>query len=329
MLLGCSCLRIPDDDSVMAEAVFSVRDVTKATSGISESAINHWCVMLFDIANPDACYYGSSDSGEDITCVARKDRGYRAYAIANYPKDGPGAFDPSLVSSESQLTGFTSLLAGNSPGSLTMFGGILLYSLPSTRTPITLTRLCSKVQIQKITLDVTDPAYSGKDLIVNALYLTNVYCASSFGEDHAVPSADENLWYNASGWHGSGSIERLDAMLGDKGLQERITHGGSYTVTHSFYAYPNATTAGDDSRSDVWSPRCTRLVIEASFGNKLYYYPVTITDMKRNFNYTVTEAIIHGPGSKDPEKEIPGVMDINLTISSNSWDSEYYINEAS
>ena len=71
------------------------------------------------------------------------------------------------------------------------------------------------------------------------------------------------------------------------------------------------------------------MVIEATLGNKRYYYPVTIDGMQRNHNYIVTEAVIHGPGSLDPEQEIPGVLDVSLSITTDSWDSEYYINEAS
>lgn len=327
-LAASSCMGLTPAEPSVTEAVFTLKAGTKATSGMAEYAINHWAVMLFDAGNPDASYYAVSDSGEDITCTVRKDRPYRAYAIVNYPTDGPGAFDPAEVGSEADLNSFVSYLGGNGISSLTMFGSTALPApSPGTRTPITVSRLCSKVCISKITLSVTDALYSGKDFILNALYLTNVYCAGTLAEDHFTPSDDESLWYNATAWHGSGSIDALDALVGDRGLSERIPDGGSYTRTHTFYAYPNA--CSQDSRSPVWSPRCTRLVIEATLGNKRYFYPVTISGMQRNHNYTVTEAVIHGPGSLDPEQEIPGVLDISLSITQDTWDSEYYISETS
>ena len=304
-----------------------MRRDTKATSGMSEAAVNHWAVMLFDTGNPAGIYYEVSSSSADIICTVRKDRPYRAYAIVNYPTDGLGAFDPSAIASEGELLDFSSSLSGNNPSSLVMFGSTNLYQMPTGKTPIEVSRLCSKVSIQRITLDVTDPVYSGKELVLNALYLTNVYCAASLLSDHSTPLDDDALWYNAMGWHGSGSIESMDSLVGDRGLSERISDGGSYSVLHCFYAYPNASL--NDSRADVWSPRCTRLVIEATLGNKRYYYPITIPGMIRNHNYTVTEAVIHGPGSLDPEQEIPGVIDVNLTISTNTWDSVYYISENS
>lgn len=327
-LLFClSCTIHPFEDNIFQETVFSICGDTKATSGLMETAVNHWAVMVFDTGNSDAFYYAVSNSGSDITCTVRKDRPYRAYAIVNYPKDGQGAFDPSLIESESQLNEYTSYLSGNSPSSLTMFGNVYLGAPPTGRTNISVSRLCSKISIQKITIDLTDPAYEGHECILNALYLTNVYCAGSFCTDHDSPLDEPALWYNVMGWHGSGSIESMDNMLGDRGLSQSIPDGSSYTVTHSFYAYPNATE--DDSRSETWSPRCTRLVIEATLCNKRYYYPITIPAMRRNYSYIVTEAIIKGPGSLDPEIEIPGVLDVSLTITTNTWDSVYYISEGS
>ena len=329
LLMSVSCHKPEDDGDVMRQIVFSAAPGTKATAGISETAISHWAVMLFDMENPLAWYYAVSDSGADIICEARNKRPYRAYAIANYAKDGLGAFDPSLIQSEDDLLNTVSALNGNSTEALTMFGSVLLYQFPSGRTSIGIYRLCSKVSIMKITLDVTDVVYSDKQFILNALYLTNVYCRSTLSQDDLLLYGSDESWYNAMGWHGSGSIDALDALLGDRGISASIPDGGSYNVMHSFYAYPNATTAGEDSRDATWNPRCTRLVIEATFGNKRYYYPITIPEMKRNHNYTVTEAVIHGPGSLDPEQDIPGVIDVTLSTTANSWDSEYYINENS
>ena len=329
LLLSVSCLMLPPDDDPMQEVVFSVTEDTKATSGISETAVRHWAVMLFDTANSAAWYYATSASGADITCVARKNRAYRAYAIVNYPEEGLGAFDPSAIGSEDELKTFSSYLGRNSLSSLAMFGSVFLDQLPSGRTAIQISRLCSRVSIQKVSLDLTDAAYAGKEFKINALYLTNVYCGGTLLEDHSTPLDDDALWYNAMGWHGSGSIEATDALVGDRGMSVAVANGASYTVTHSFYTYPNATGADSDSRSGTWSPRCTRLVIEGTLGNKRYYYPITIPGMKRNHSYNITEAVIHGPGSLDPEEEIPGVLDVTLTISSNTWDSEYYISENS
>ena len=312
-------------DGDMCEAVFSVHSPTKAS--VAELAVNHWAVMLFDVANPAAVYRAESSSSNDITCVARKGRSYRAYAIVNYPTEGLGEFNPASIGNEGELLGYASYLSGNSPSGLVMFGYANLQNLPvSGTTHISISRLCSKVSILKITVNMEDAKYEAMTFTLDALYLTNVFTKSTFGDDE-IPSADSPYWYNAMGWHGSGSVSSLDLLLGERGINTVIDNGASYTTPYCFYTYPNTVSQYDDHNDAEWSARCTRLVIESTLGGKKYYYPVTLPDMKRNHNYIIEEAIIRRPGSLDPEGEIPGALDINLSINEGTWDTEYNIYE--
>lgn len=328
IFISCSVSFHTDEDG-LCESVFSIRRETRGTgaSDNAESNIQYWAVMLFDTGNPQAWYYASSEDSSDITCTVRKGRPYRAYAIVNYPREGNGLFSPSLVESESQLLDYSSSLSSNAPDALIMFGTKNLPQLPSGITEIPLYRLCSKVAIAKISVRMDDPVYSAQEFTLKAIYLTNVYTMASYAGDHPVPSADPLCWYNAKDWHGSGNLRTLDILTGDRGLNVTIPNGGSYETLHTYYAYPNA--AEEDTDQDDWAPRHTRLVIEATLGGKRYYYPITLPTMKRNNCYTVTEAIIRKPGSLDPEKNIPGVLDTSITITEDTWDSEYHINEAS
>ena len=323
LCLSCS-LSLEDD--VMCESVFSVRSVTKATdtTDAKETNIKHWTVMLFDSDNPDAWYYASSQGSSDITCTVRKNRSYRAYAIANYPEE---SFSPSQITSEAQLLQYTSSLSSNASDALVMFGSLDLPVLPTVKTSIPLKRLCSRVSIEKISVDMNDAVYASQEFVLNAIYLTNVYTSTYFGDDHSTPNPDPLYWYNVKGWHGSGAIHTLDALLGDRGLGVTIPDGSSYNTAHTFYAYPN--TSIDDDTGDSWSLRHTRMVIEGTLGGKKYYYTITLPKMKRNNSYTITEAKLRRPGSLDPEKTIPGILDTNLTITEDTWDSDYYTSEAS
>ena len=323
MCMSCTISTVTKEETY--DAVFSIREATKCmeVTDAAETNVKRWAVMMFDTDNPDAWYYSSSEGSDDITCTVRKDRSYTAYAIANYPPD----FSPSLIQGEDHLLQYPSLLSENAADALVMFGSKNLEELPSGTTQIPLKRLCSKVEIKKISVNMSDAVYAAQEFVLNAVYLTNVYMCSSFSSDNLEPDSDSQYWYNALGWHGSGTVRMLDDILGDRGLGVTINNGGSYETKHVFYTYPNASST--DSDSDEWSRRRTRLVIEATLGGKKYYYTVTLPAMKRNNCYTVTEASIRKPGSLDPEKTIPGIIDANITISKNTWDSEYYTSEES
>lgn len=324
LCLSCS-LSMDTEDEGLCDSVFSIRGTTKVTgaSDASETNVQRWAVMLFDAGNPAAWYYATSDGSADITCTVRKGRPYRAYAIVNYPPD----FSPSLIQGEGHLLQFSSTLSSNTDNALVMFGSKQLPVLPSGTTSIPLQRLCSKVAINKISVSMEDPVYAAQEFTLNALYLTNVYTCTSFVCDHYEPDSDPNLWYNARGWHGSGNVRTLDNLVGDRGLGVSIGNGNSYQTQHVFYAYPNA--CEEDSTDEHWSPRHTRLVIEATLGARRYYYTITLPAMIRNNCYTINEASIRKPGSLDPEMIIPGIVDAVVTITEDTWDSEYYTSEES
>ena len=326
--ISCT-LSLRTDESEFCQSVFSIGGATKVTvaSDAKERNVKYWTVMLFDADNPDAWYYASSGSSSDITCTVQKGRSYRAYAIANYPLEGAYMFSPSQITGETHLLQYASSLSSNMEDGLVMFGSRDLEELPSDTTPMPLKRLASKVTVSKITIDMDDPVYAAQEFVLNAVYLTNVYTSTSFGSDHSSPELDQQYWYNAMGWHGSGSLRTLDAITGDRGLGVTIPNGSSYDTVHTFYAYPNASTA--DSTGEDWSVRHTRLVIEGTLGNKKYYYTITLPAMKRNNSYTISDAKLRRPGSLDPEQTIPGILDATISISEDTWDREYYTSEAS
>ena len=324
LCISCSMTLVPEDEG-LCDSVFAIRGVTKST-GVSEYAetnVTHWSVMLFDAGNEHAWYYASSDGDNDIHCTIRKGRPYRAYAIVNYPQD----FSPSLIQGESQLLQYESFLWSNTPDALVMFGSRVFPEAPSGVSPIPVERLCSKVVVDKISVNMEDPVYASRDFTLDAVYLTNVCTYSTLGSDYSMPEADYRFWYNAMGWHGSGTLRTLDLLLGDKGIGIKIGNGFSYDSGHTFYTYPNTVT--DDSTEEEWSPRHTRLVIEATLGGKKYYYTITLPAMSRGVSYTISEAIIRKPGSLDPEKNVPGAIDASITITEDPWDSEYHTSEES
>ena len=313
---------------------FSIgKGITGKSTGISEEdekEISHWAVMLFNARESSEKFCESVSGGADISFTIRSGARYRAYAIANYPRYGEYAFDPDRITDEETLKRSVISLADYSPSSLPMFGETEITALGGeVSSTVSLTRLVSKVVVKKITADIREERFRALPFHLKALYLTNVWCRNSLAEDLPAEDAPE-LWYNAMGWHGSGSNGALDALVADRNINAPIAQGGSYSTLHCFYTMPDAVTKDHDKREAAWSSRCTRLVIEAAVGTKTYYYPVTLPDMKRGAAYIIEEVTIRNVGSLSPEEEIPGAVDVNITVSvPGAWDKTYTISENS
>ena len=337
ILLTCvtSCHEHPILEMQSCELTFSLDGASTKATGIvasNESRIDHWTVFIFNTANPAEFYRKSSATGGSISVHVGAGKSYRAYAIVNYPQYGSCYFDPVEVNSEENLKLWISDLSGNQANSLVMFGTSQLGSVSSDITrSISVSRLVSKVGIMKITRNFSDSNQAARTFAIKKIYLTNVFRTSFLSRDYFASEVlpDDELWYNAGGYHASGTIGALDDLTADASLNVTLANGSSYTTAHYFYAFPNTLPAGTDPRGASWSPRHTRLVIEAQIGSGTYYYPVTIPTMARNNTYVITEATIRNLGSLDPEEEIPGAIDVTFSSSTDLWEGNYSITEYS
>jgi len=269
-----------------------------------EQAALHWTLLLF--RDGKLADYGISASTDAIT--RELERGsYTAWAVVNCPED---AFRPESVRTEQELEETVFDLGDNKLPGLLMAGREMLRIPEDTdggaRT-IPVDRFVFKTGIRKITVRMEDPALSARPFVLKSVYLTN--CPRK-GLYRSEPS--------------------VDALLADTGIDADIASGSSHTVPHLFYGCPNPVGSAGDSRSRAaWTPRCTRIVIEATVGGKTYYYPVTLPATARNKTYIAEEAIIRGLGSLDPEEDVPGALDVVFSTSTEDWSPAYQINEQS
>ena len=92
-----------------------------------------------------------------------------------------------------------------------------------------------------------------------------------------------------------------------------MTRSSPYATGHHFYCYPNPTE--EDSHGSAWSPRYTRLVVDATLGGTLYHYPVNIPKPLPNTSYQITNLTVTGPGSSDPDIPVEkGSITFSITI---------------
>ena len=322
LLAGCQRAAQPEEGGV--EVIFSIfGEETRVMGTDGERAVDNWALLLYK--DGSLIEAGTSDSGSAIRkrLVAGD---YTAYAVVN----PPASFIPAGYPELSSLTGAESALTDNGPGRLVMAGSrTVTVPVPDGGTQrIGVDRLVCKAGIRKVSVGFTDPLLAARSFVLKGIYLTNCYGKSRIGKDWETADigSDVTLWYNRMGYHSNGAV---DAILAETGLNINVTADSPHAQEHTFYYYPNPLPETLDSRSGTWTRRQTRLVLEAEIGGRAYYYPVTLPASQRNKTYIIEEAIIRKLGSRDPEKDEPGAIDVVFRTDTEDWSPEYNVTENS
>ena len=307
-----------EEDSLVT-VIFSASGSERSkVTGVSEEAervVDRWAVFAFDNRSGQFRYENAS-SGGPLPMKLSAGRSYTCYAIVNYPETGPGAFDPASVRSTTDLTGKVAYLGDCRGTALPMFGSEEVTPVADSDTEVTITvkRLVSRVDLRGLKVDFSGkPHLESKTFTLRAIYLTNTYRTTRYGEDYTFPelSSTRSAWYNTGGWHrGEAAEAGIDVIVGDRSIDTVISAGSPYSREHSFYAFPNPTPASEDiTQTESWTRRCTRLVIEATIDDDTVYYAIKVPSMTRNRIFAASSVVIHGRGSNDPE-----IIDIDPDI---------------
>jgi hypothetical protein len=268
-------------------------------SGEDEAAVNSLQVFVFDSDGAiDAVGRGS---GGSLSINVTAGKGKRLWAVANAP-------DLTGVGTEDELCGSITTLTDNSVGNLVMAGNTTADILSDTEVPISLVRLAAKVTVKQITRRFSVAGLAARPLTIKRIYLINV--AAGLRLDG---TGEATQWLNRRGFASSGA----DALLSsDSGLDVSLSNGGTYGTAHSFYCYPNP--CSTDSAGESWSPRKTRLVVEAELGGKLCWYSLTFPEILRNRTYTVENLTLSGKGSATPDTPY-GREELSASVTVRDW----------
>lgn len=255
---------------------------TKTTSTAGETKINSLQVFLFR-QDGDLDAYGKAESGsvKVSTTTGMKD----IYALVNAP-------DLSTVSKKAELLASVSELSANSLTNFEMVGNVSKEISASVSVTVPVKRIVARVGIDKITNRFSSPAYQDAEFIVKRIYIVNVAGDINYGL-----TTSPAKWYNPKEYKAE-----LPALTADEQVNKSIAYNEGMSGPHYYYCYPNPTSK--DSNGGDWTPRHTRLVVEATLEGKTYYYPIDIQGIERNKTYTVTNLTITRPGSLDPDTPV-------------------------
>lgn len=294
--------------------VLFVTEETKASGagGNEEKAVSDYQVLVYDMSSRMLEAYATPDPSAVSVNMQCTTGPKEVVVLANAP-------DASAIVSYDALLRTRSRLADNGIGRLVMEGHAPAdLSAAGGTVTIDVRRIVSKVVLDAVNVDFESDAYDAMDFILKKVYLTNVAGDRSYLTDNADPS----LWYNQVVRSQSPEV---DAMVYDEMTGINLKESKTYTVKHHFYCYPNPYVE-DTFSPDHWSPRPTRLVLEAVLGGVQYYYPISLPELKQNTRYHVTLNIVR-PGATSPEQDMDKYA-VSFKINIEEWKGPENITES-
>lgn len=294
----------PEAVSETVDLTVSIPEVqTKLTDISGEDAVQNLQVYVFNTSGNIEKYGTDEGNHVTLTCTTGDKK---IAALVNAA--------PLQVSTLSELQNAKSQLEQNAKGKLVMAGCKDEILTTSTTVTVAVTRLAAKIVLKSIKTDFSLAQHKTLPFVVNNIYVQNVSGECAYMAD----LASTGLWYNKAKLEAD-----CPAFLADKGLGMSLNNGETYSTAHSFYCYQNTTAT--DSRSETWSPRFTRLVVEATLGGVTYYYPKTFTEIRKNTVYTVNLTVTQ-PGTTNPDDNDFKINE-GFEVEINPWDILDDINE--
>lgn len=192
--------------------------------------------------------------------------------------------------------------------------------------------------------DIANQDYTSPDPSLYYAGYVDMYTADAAAWDPSVPSANKSAL----------------AMWLQKPIAQSLVNGASLTflaAEQCYYVMPNSLTPNDDSdptnivanddrgRTEdtpghyAWTPRLSKIVIEATLDGKKVYYAIPLAMMaeypsgqilaglQSNYSYDIDEVVLTRPGSTDPDCPVE-LSDINFTITINPWNMQSIQTEA-
>lgn len=277
---------------------------TKVEGTDEENAVGSLQVFVFDSEGYIEAYGQGTSSTLSLSCIAgSKD----IVALVN-------AQPLSDVKSLDDLMERKSYLTDNQTGSFVMEGHLPYTLTASSAVEIPVVRIAARVVVSEVAVDFELEQHKNMDFVLKDIYLLNV--------------AGDRTYLNVSvpeKWHNKMKKDPEAPTLAAASLTETlVTESSPYDETHYLYCYPNSVT--EDTSGGEWSPRFTRLVVEAELGGRMYYYPVSFDKgLKSNTSYDV-KLTITKPGSSSPDDPVDNVA-ASFNVEVQPWADGTAVNE--
>lgn len=184
-------------------------------------------------------------------------------------------------------------LADNRPTNLMMFGTKTVSVSDDSPIVVDVRRYVSRVVVKQINRNFQTSSIASQEFKISKIYLTNVA-----GTIDLAGTAAPTVWYNLGG-----NKNEVPALLQDS-PNAVLLNNNSHQTTYFYYCFPNN---GED--------KTTRLVIEATIGGNVTYYPVDLPVLESNKSYEFNQINIMRPGSDSPDVPVTkNVISFSLNV---------------
>lgn len=314
---------LPSPESKVPVDIQIMNLATRSETVNPEENINSVSIVVYRV-NDDVKTYESfyefrpEDNGGTIYIDPSKEAdSYYIAAYANADGLTPGTYDRDWA-----------LFSKESMGNFQMFGYFSDTKnnvIDGGKATIKLYRQCSKVTVEKVSLDWMNAANVHKTFKIRSMFLMDV--PGLFANIHTPDFNinDKALWFNANG---KDPDNGKDALLYSAANDVTVTETSPYETSHILYGYISGLTKADNAVN--WNPTGTSLVIEADFDGKTCYYAVRINrkdeTVIRNKHFVFKDITITKPGADKPSGALVEEESISVTLSIEPWDSVTYDN---
>lgn len=260
-----------------------------------ESTITSLQVFVFDKASGELEAYKESINNLKLLCFAGEKE---IVAIVNAPS-------LSDVTSLSDLQSRKSSFTDNTQLKLVMSGSVTKQlTAEDNQVTIDVTRLAARVNLTEVKNAMELEANRSKDFVINGAYLINVA-----GDKSYLTYSEPEIWYNKM------RNEEDASYMISSSTKLLLKYDTTNPLNYYYYCYPNPTAT--DANDGTWSPRKTRLVLEAALDGEVCYYPVTLSEVEQNTVYNIS-MVITRRGSASPD--IPVTTDeATVTVNVLPW----------
>lgn len=262
-----------------------------SNSSDSEAKVNDLQIFVFNGNSLDGRAHAENAMTATVSCTS----GVRdIIAVVNAP-------DLSAITSKPDLMAQVATLS-NDPANFQMIGQKTEVLRLDGTVEIPVNRLAARIVLKGVKNALSNSAQASS-FRLRAVYLTNVAGDVDFA---GSSSYTVSRWYNQRGYQAANNLGNFTYDA----INETVASGSTYTSAHYFYAMPNAKAA---AVGGPWTPRATRLVIQAEMAGVVYDYPILLPALESNKSYEIDLVTLSRPGNPDdgiePDDARPGDVD--------------------